>query len=260
MGLKESLEGKVLLNETTVTDIADKIRTKTGNSSRMLPSEMPGLIDTIKGEPTLQSKTVTPFEYAQSVTADSGYDGLDAVTVNAIPSTYVKPAATKGATAYLPKTTAQTIAAGTYCSGAQTIVGDANLIAENILSGKSIFGVAGSATGGRLVVGHVTVNNTTQKTIRISHDLGVEPTFAVIVRSKNQANANFVVGVAQYRYFKDGITYDGASIKLPTNDSVSTDKISAGVYMESDHVKFELVYDNKDAQYMGGYQYLIGVI
>jgi hypothetical protein len=69
------------------------------------------------------------------------------VTVGAIPSTYVKPAATKAATTYTPSTSNQTIAAGTYCSGAQTIKGDANLVADNIKSGVSIFGVAGSYEG-----------------------------------------------------------------------------------------------------------------
>lgn len=51
---------------------------------------------------------------------------------------------TKGATTYTPKTTNQTIASGTYLTGVQTIKGDANLVAGNIKSGVSIFGVAGS--------------------------------------------------------------------------------------------------------------------
>lgn len=52
----------------------------------------------------------------------------------------------KPAQTYTPTTSDQTIASGQYLSGAQTIAGDANLVASNILSGKTIFGVAGSLT------------------------------------------------------------------------------------------------------------------
>lgn len=52
----------------------------------------------------------------------------------------------KAAATYTPGRSDQTIAAGQYLSGVQTIKGDSNLQAANIVSGKTIFGVTGSAT------------------------------------------------------------------------------------------------------------------
>ena len=52
---------------------------------------------------------------------------------------------TKGSTTYTPGTTNQEIAAGTYLTAKQTILGDSNLVSGNIVAGKTIFSVQGSA-------------------------------------------------------------------------------------------------------------------
>ena len=106
------------------------------------------------GAAKLQEKTVTPTESQQTVTPDTGYDGMSQVTVEAVPAGYIGSGVTKKAAAtYTPKSTDQVIAAGQYLSGAQTIKGDANLVGGNILAGKSIFGVAGTVVIQKYYIG-----------------------------------------------------------------------------------------------------------
>lgn len=50
----------------------------------------------------------------------------------------------KAAATYTPTTSDQTISADQYLSGAQTVKGDANLVASNILKDVTIFGVTGN--------------------------------------------------------------------------------------------------------------------
>jgi len=83
-----------------------------------------------------KSVTNTPTVSAGYVT--SGTSGSSSVSLTA-------NVTTKAAATITPGTSNQTIAAGTYLTGAQTISGDANLLAGNIVYGKTIFGVSGSA-------------------------------------------------------------------------------------------------------------------
>ena len=165
-----------------LTDVATAIKDKKGTTAKIPASsfdtEIAGIVtsDDVK----LQEKTVNSSTSKQTVTPDSGYDALSKVTVNAIatatqatPSIVVSDAGlitasstqsagyvaagtksatkqltTKAATTITPTTSNQTIASGTYLTGTQTIKGDSNLIASNIRSGKSIFGVAGTLKEG----------------------------------------------------------------------------------------------------------------
>lgn len=97
------------------------------------------------GATQMQEKSVAPTESQQTVTPDTGYDGLTKVTVGAVSSTYIGSKVTKkSAQTYTPGTSNQTIGSGQYLSGTQTIKGDSNLVAGNIRSGVSIFGVTGT--------------------------------------------------------------------------------------------------------------------
>ena len=60
---------------------------------------------------------------------------------------YVGKIASLAAKTYTPGTSNQTIAAGQYLSGAQTIKGDSNLKAANIKKGVNIFGITGTWEG-----------------------------------------------------------------------------------------------------------------
>lgn len=119
---------------STLTAIANAIRSKTGKTAAILPSAMP---DEILGISTgVDTSDATLVSGASMLSGVTAYGKAGTKITGTIPS--------KAAATYTPGTVNQTIAAGRYLSGAQTIKGDANLVAANIKSGVSIFGVTGT--------------------------------------------------------------------------------------------------------------------
>jgi len=110
------------------------------SGSATAPASISGTGATVStGSNTLTlTKTVSVTPSVSAGYVGSGTAGNSSVSLSA-------SVTTKAAATITPGTTDQEINAGTYCTGKQTIKGDSNLVAANIVAGKSIFNVNGSA-------------------------------------------------------------------------------------------------------------------
>ena len=120
-----------------------------------------------------------------SYTIPAGYhDGTGKVT---------QSITTKAAATYTPGTSNQTIASGQYLSGAQTIKGDSNLIASNIKTGTSIFGVTGTytsdatATASQILSGKTAYVNGSKITGTMTNKSGTTTTASTVTESGTNA-------------------------------------------------------------------------
>lgn len=149
----------------------------------------------------------------------------------------------QAAQAITPGTLDKTIASGKYLSGTQTIKGDANLLAENIKSGISIFGVTGtyesSGSSGGKNVAQGTITGAGTNAVTIDTGLNSINTFALFNHSSASASGITSVlhlngtvtgvGVSYSQYFKTvgysagTITIDGGKVTYtPKEDTAVT--------------------------------------
>lgn len=119
---------------------ASQVTKAVASGSATAPNTITGTSATVStGTNTLtltKTVSVTPTVSAGYVASGTAGNSQVSLTANVT---------TKGTATITPTTSDQTIASDTYLTGVQTIKGDANLKAENIIAGKSIFNVAGSA-------------------------------------------------------------------------------------------------------------------
>lgn len=131
---------------SVLSAIAEAIRVKTGESGTMKLEQMPAKIAGIQTGGNIQSaRTVTvTANGTQEIVPDEGYEGIEkaTVTVNVQPplqeNRTISPA--KDAIFVAP-------AAGYYGLASVSVLGDGNLLAENIKKGVTIFGVTGTYEG-----------------------------------------------------------------------------------------------------------------
>lgn len=178
----------------------------TTNGTHDVTNYASAVVNVQSAAPNLQAKTgIAPTESSQTVTADSGYDGLSSVQIVAVSSTYVGSGIDRNDSDDLTASGATvTVPAGYYAAQATKSVGSGTVTAPSSISGTS----ATVSTG--------TNTLTLTKTVSVTPNV----TTAGYVSSGTAGNASVSLTAS--------VTTKAAATITPTK---STQTIASGTYL-----------------------------
>lgn len=226
----------VITDSQNYMDIADAIRSKNGSSDTYTPREMAAAIEAIpQSGGNLQAKTnISPTTSSQTITPDTGYDGLSSVQINAMPSgTAGTPTATKGTvssnsinvtpsvtntTGYITggtKTgTAVTVSASELVSGTKSITSAGNTDVTNYATASV---AAGSATAASSISATGATVSTGTNTLTLSKTVSNTPQVtAGYVASGTAGNSSVSLTATVNTRTSSSLTVSGATITAPS--------------------------------------------